>query len=303
MWEVVLALGPTTLLGIYIFGWRALTIILTSTATAILTEAAIQKFCKKKVAVADGSAALTGLLLALNLPPGVPLWLAGIGGAMAIGLGKQVFGGLGNNPFNPALVGRVVLLISWPNLMTTWPKPTPGLFRSVDVVTGATPLGLLKEGAAVATSQVSLWDAFWGNIGGCIGEVSALALLIGAIFLFWRKHISWHIPIPFIATVVLVSGIFWLLNPAKYVHPLFHLLTGGLILGAFFMATDMVTSPVTRKGQIIFAVGCGLITVAIRLFSKSPEGVSFAILMMNGATPLIDRWTRLRKFGEVSVNA
>ncbi len=300
---MVLALGPTTLLGIYIFGWKALTVILTSTATAVLTEAIIQKLCKKKISVDDGSAALTGLLLALNLPSGVPLWLAGVGGAIAIALGKQVFGGLGNNPFNPALVGRVILLISWPNLMTTWPKPTPGLFRSVDVLTGATPLGLLKEGAGAATSQVPLWDAFWGNIGGCIGEVSTLALLVGAIFLFWRKHISWHIPIPFVGTVVLVSSIFWLLNPVEYASPLFHLLTGGLILGAFFMATDMVTSPVTRKGQLIFAVGCGLITIAIRLFSKSPEGVSFAILMMNGATPLIDRWTKLRKFGDGRKNA
>ncbi len=294
MWETILSLSPAAMVGIYIFGVAAASVILTGIISAILTEALIQKFCRKKVTISDGSAALTGMLLALTLPPGLPLWMAGIGGVIAISLGKQVFGGLGKNPFNPALVGRAILVISFPEQMTTWRKPTPGIFN-VDAVSAATPLGILKEeGAATAIAEVSLLDAFLGNIGGSIGEVSAVALLIGAVFLLIRGHISAEIPISFIATVMLFTMPFWLHNPENYASPVFHLLTGGLLLGAFFMATDMVTTPLLRKGKLIFGIGCGLITASIRLFGGLPEGVLFAILIMNGVTPLIDRYTRPR---------
>jgi electron transport complex protein RnfD len=295
MWETILSLLPAAIAGIYIFGIAALSVILAATISATLTEALIQKSLRKKVTISDGSAALTGMLLALTLPPGLPLWMAGVGGAIAISLGKQVFGGLGKNPFNPALVGRAILLISFPEQMTTWPKPTPGVFFNVDALTTATPLGILKEeGAAIAGAEVSLLDAFLGNIGGSIGEVSAIALLLGAMFLLIRRHISVEIPVSFIAAVMLFTMPFWLHNPENYASPVFHLFTGGLLLGAFFMATDMVTTPLLRKGRLIFGIGCGVLTASIRLFSAFPEGVLFSILIMNGATPLIDRFTRPR---------
>lgn len=294
MWETILSLLPAAIVGIYIFGAAALSVILTATISAILAEVLIQKSCRKKVTINDGSAALTGILLALTLPPGIPLWMAGVGGVIAISIGKQVFGGLGKNPFNPALVGRAILLISFPEQMTTWRQPTPGIFI-VDAVSTATPLGILKEeGAAVAGAEVPLWDAFLGNIGGSIGEVSAIALLLGAVFLLIRKHISAEIPISFIAAVMLFTIPFWLYDPENFANPLFHLLTGGLLLGAFFMATDMVTTPLLRKGKFIFGFGCGLLTASIRLFSHLPEGVLFSILIMNGVAPLIDRFTRPR---------
>ncbi|MBT9131853.1 RnfABCDGE type electron transport complex subunit D [candidate division NPL-UPA2 bacterium Unc8] len=294
MWETILSLSPAVIVGIYIFGVAALSVILTVTISAILTEALIQKSCRKKVTINDGSAALTGILLSLTLPPGVPLWLAGVGGVIAISLGKQVFGGLGKNPFNPALVGRAVLLISFPEQMTTWRKPAPGIFN-IDAVSTATPLGILKEeGASIAEVEVSLLDAFLGNISGSIGEVSAIALIAGATFLLIRGHISAEIPISFVATVMLFTIPFWLHNPENYASPVFHLLTGGLLLGAFFMATDMVTTPLLRKGKLIFGIGCGLLTALIRLFGGIPEGVLFSILIMNGTTPLIDRYTRPR---------
>ena len=305
MWETILSLSPAAIVGIYIFGIAALSVILTATISAIASEALIQKSCRKKVTINDGSAALTGMLLALTLPPGVPLWMAGVGGVIAISLGKQVFGGLGKNPFNPALVGRAVLLISFPEQMTTWPKPSPGVFptcaanvaagRNIDAISAATPLGILKEeGALVAEAEVSLLDAFLGNIGGSIGEVSAIALLLGAVFLLIRRHISAEIPVSFIAIVMLFTMPFWLYDPENYASPVFHLLTGGLLLGAFFMATDMVTTPLLSKGKFIFGIGCGLLTASIRLFSALPEGVLFSILIMNGATPIIDRFTRPR---------
>lgn len=294
MWETTLSLSLAAIAGVYIFGIAALSVILTATISAIFTEVLIQKLCRKKVTISDGSAALTGILLALTLPPGLPLWMAGVGGAIAISLGKQVFGGLGKNPFNPALVGRAILVISFPEQMTTWGKPTPGIFN-VDAVSAATPLGILKEeGAIVAEAEISLLNAFLGNIGGSIGEVSAIALLVGAAFLLIRKHISAEIPAAFIATVMLFTMPFWLHDPGKYASPLFHLLTGGLLLGAFFMATDMVTTPLLRKGKLIFGIGCGLLTASIRLFGAFPEGVLFSILIMNGATPIIDRYTRPR---------
>jgi electron transport complex protein RnfD len=245
---------------------------------------------------------ITGILLALNLPPTVPWWLVVTGSAIAIVIGKQIYGGLGYNPFNPALVARVILLISFPVQMTSWVKPTPLFSRAIDVVTTATPLGEMKTHLLVKNSlegftMGELWNPFIGKIGGCVGETSVIALLLGAGFLLYRGYISWHIPITFIGTVFILSGFFWLINPDQYMNPLFHILTGGLMLGAFYMATDMVTSPVTARGMMVFGAGCGVITIIIRLFGGYPEGVSYSILLMNAATPLIDRYTRPMTFG------
>jgi electron transport complex protein RnfD len=232
---------------------------------------------------------LTGLLLAYNLPPDVPFWLPIVGSVFAIAIGKQVFGGLGQNIFNPALVGRVFLMASWPRYMTTFTKPL-----NYDAITSATPLAMIKEGKVI--ENISYLDLFLGKRGGCIGEVCILALLIGATFLFVKGYISWHIPMPYIITVGLLTYIF---GPKGLFSGdwIFQILSGGLILGAFFMATDYVTSPLTRKGQIIFGIGCGLITAVIRLWGGYPEGVSYAILMMNAATPVIDRYTKNRIYG------
>jgi electron transport complex protein RnfD len=266
------------------------------------TEAGAQRMMGRKVTISDGSAVITGILLALNLPPTVPWWLVVTGSAIAIVIGKQIYGGLGYNPFNPALVARVILLISFPVQMTSWVKPTPLFSRAIDVVTTATPLGEMKTHLLVKNSlegftMGELWNPFIGNIGGCIGETSVIALLLGAGFLLYRGYISWHIPITFIGTVFILSGFFWLINPDQYMNPLFHILTGGLMLGAFYMATDMVTSPVTARGMMVFGAGCGVITIIIRLFGGYPEGVSYSILLMNAATPLIDRYTRPMTFG------
>jgi len=256
----------------------------------------------RKVTISDGSAMVTGILLALNLPPMVPWWLVVVGSAIAIVIGKQIYGGLGSNPFNPALVARVILLISFPVQMTTWAKPSSALSRTVDVMTTATPLGAMKthllvKGTLEGFTMGDLWNPFIGNIGGCIGETSVIALLIGAGFLLYRGYISWHIPVTFIGMVFILSGIFWLINPNQHMNPVFHILTGGLMLGAFYMATDMVTSPVTYRGMMVFGAGCGVITVIIRLFGGYPEGVSYSILLMNAATPLIDRYMRPKTFG------
>ncbi|MDI6703385.1 MAG: RnfABCDGE type electron transport complex subunit D [bacterium] len=292
MRDVIFSLLPTTLIGVVIFGLHALYVVLTAVSVAILSEAIIQRLMKREITVRDGSAAITGLLLALNLPPSAPLWMTCIGAGLAIGLGKQVYGGLGYNPFNPALIARVILLVSFPVQMTTWTDP---LF--IDAKTGATPLGILKEQGIEAASQISLLSLFLGETSGCIGEVSAVALLVGAIYLLIKGHITWHIPISFIGTAGIFTLILWLFGITA--NPLFHILSGGLILGAFFMATDMVTSPITKKGKIIFGIGCGILTVIIRLWAGYPEGVSFSILIMNAFTPLIDRWrfTHPTKFG------
>jgi electron transport complex protein RnfD len=250
----------------------------------------------RQVSILDGSAALTGLLLALNLPPSSPWWMVLVGSAVAIAIGKQIYGGLGHNPFNPALVARVVLLVSWPVQMTRWISPLDGLST-------ATPLGVLKADGIAKLGGFRLFDLFIGNVGGCIGEVSAIALLIGILFLLWKGYVTWHIPVSYMGTVFIFAGIFWLVNPQKYANPLLHLLAGGLVLGACFMATDYVTSPMTPKGQIIFGVGCGLMTCIIRLFGGYPEGVSFSILLMNAATPLIDQYTRPKRYGRVTQNA
>ena len=288
MWMVVLSLLPAGIAGIFIFGEGALRVIILSIVSALITEGLLQVLTKKKITVLDGSAFLTGLLLAYNLPSEVPLWLPVVGAFFAIAIGKAVFGGLGQNIFNPALVGRVFLMASWPKYMTN--------FSQLDAVSTATPLALIKKGRIL--ENISYGDLFLGKHGGCIGEVCILALALGAIFLFIRGYLSWHIPIPYILTV----GLFTYLFGPKGLFTgdwLFHILSGGLILGAFFMATDYVTSPLTRKGQIIFGVGCGLLTAIIRLWGGYPEGVSYAILMMNAATPIIDRYTRQRIYGAV----
>ena len=299
---VIYALLPATLVSLYFFGLPALKVLLICTLGCVGFEALANKLMKQPLSIKDGSGALTGLLLAFNLPAASPWWIALLGAAVAILIGKMIYGGLGYNPFNPALVARVVLLISFPVQMTKWTAPAP-LSQGIDAVTAATPLGEMKM-AVMLTGKLpeqlnnGLLDYFTGNMAGCLGEVSAIALLAGGLFLIYKKVISWHIPVSFIGTTLLISAIFWLVDPSKYANPLFHLLTGGLVLGAFFMATDMVTSPVTTKGMLIFGCGCGLLTILIRLFGGYPEGVSFAILLMNAATPLIDRSCRPKIYGQ-----
>lgn len=304
MRDVIYALLPACLTAVWFFGLAALTTLLLCVASCLVAEAVCLKLQgRAQATLADGSAVLTGLLLALNLPAAAPWWLAVLGGGVAIVIGKQVYGGLGYNPFNPALVARVVLLISFPIQMTSWTAPLAS-GSGVDAVTMATPLGewktaVMLTGKLPAVQSADYLNYLTGNMAGCLGEVSAVAVLIGAAYLFWRRIITWHIPLTFVVTVAVLTGIFWLVDPTRYPDPLLHLLTGGLLLGAFFMATDMVTSPVSSTGMIIFGFGCGLITVLIRLFGGYPEGVSFAILLMNAATPLIDRYTPPRKFGAV----
>jgi electron transport complex protein RnfD len=299
---VVWALIPAALAGIYFFGLHALKVIIISIIGCLVAEYVCFKIFKNWGGLGDWSAIVTGLLLALNLPSTSPWWLILAGALVTMVLGKHVYGGLGYNPFNPALVGRVFLLIAWPAQMTTWAKPEPLFGMKLDAVTGATPLGVLKTELTTyqmikTANQISYADLFWGKIGGSIGEISAFALLIGAIYLFARKIIRWHIPVSFVGSVLVITAIFWLIDPSKYINPIFHLLSGGLFLGAFFMATDMVTTPVTPLGMIIFGVGCGALTSIIRLFGGYPEGVSFSILIMNAFTPLLDYYTRPKTLG------
>ncbi len=301
MWAVVISLAPALLAGLYFFGWRSLQISVTAVVAAVLTEAAIQRLRGRPVTVSDGSAAVAGLLLAFNLPPGVPLWLPAVGAVFGIAVGKHAFGGLGQNIFNPALVGRVFVMHSWLGTMTTWTPPRTSLYRGVDALTYATPLGAAKEAVESlvpgADGLVSTADMFWGNIGGCIGETSALALLLGGAFLLWRGYIRWQTPVSFIAAVGILAWLLPASEDALALTPLQHILGGGLLLGAIFMATDMVTTPVTGTGMLIFGTGCGVITALIRLYGGFPEGVCYSILIMNAFTPLIDRYTRPRIFG------
>ncbi len=302
MYGVILALLPGAVVGAYFFGVNALRVMALSILACLLFEGLVLKVRGLDLTpLKDGSAVLTGLLLAMNLPSNIPGWMVVVGAGVAIGIGKQVYGGLGYNPFNPALVARVFLLISFPVALTSWPEPRP-FSLSLDTVTGATPLGdmktsLLMQGNIGKAADMNLMDPLIGNMGGSLGEVGAVALLLGGLYLLARKIITWHIPVSYLGTVFLMTGIYWIIDPQRYAAPTFHLVTGGLMLGAFFMATDYVTSPVTGKGMIIFGVGCGLITVFIRLFGGYPEGVSFAILLMNAATPIIDRYTKPRVFG------
>jgi len=289
MWTVVISLIPAGIAGVIIFGMDALWITLVSVVAAVLTELILGLWAKKKITILDGSAVITGILLAFNLPSGVPLWLPIVGAIFSIAIGKQVFGGLGQNIFNPALVGRVFLMASWPKYMTTFVKPF-----NYDAITSATPLAILKEGKIL--EHISYWDLFLGKHSGSIGEVCILALLIGAAILLIKGYISWQIPASFILTT---AGFTYVFGASQLFHGdwLFHILSGGLILGAFFMATDYVATPLTAKGQLIFGIGCGLFTAIIRLWGGYPEGVSYAILMMNAATPFIDRYTKNRIYG------
>ena len=303
MLDVIIALVPAMLVAFYLFGWDAVRLVGTCVTSCVVFEALCRKAMKRDMAITDLSAVVTGILLAFNLPPSLPTWMAIVGSVMAIGIAKQVFGGIGYNPFNPALVGRAALLVGFTAPMTTWSKWSP---RWMDAATTATPLGLAKEAfkaggeAPFAVDAGTVVDLFLGNMNGCIGEVSAAALLLGGIYLLYRRCISWHVPAAYIGTVALGSGILWAMDPTHNMPPHFHVLAGGLLLGAIFMATDMVTSPITRKGMLVFGVGCGVLTLAIRRITTGayPEGVSFAILLMNAVTPLINRATRPRVFGQ-----
>ena len=303
MYGVLIALVPTFIFSIVFFGLGAILVTLTSVAACLVFEYVIQKYLmKQRPTIWDGSAIITGVLLAFNLPSSLPLWIVVIGALGAIGIGKMSFGGLGNNIFNPALVGRVFLLISFPVQMTTWPVPNG--FATADAVTGATPLALVKEavkngqavGDTLSSVGITTGNLILGNIGGSLGEVAAIGLLLGFAYMLIRKIISWHIPVAIFATVIVFSGILNLADPAQFAGPVFHLFTGGLMLGAIFMATDYVTSPMTHKGMLIYGVGIGLLTVIIRIFGAYPEGMSFAILIMNGFTPLINRYCKPRRF-------
>jgi len=304
MRDVILALLPAVFVGIWFFGFDAFRVLLIAVVGCVGFEKLMNRLLKKASTIGDLSAALTGILLAMNLPSGSPWWMVVVGSGVAIILGKAIYGGLGYNPFNPALVARVFLLISFPVQMTRWVVPA-GITTGLDAATGATPLGVAKEAAGLGTplGEANIpgnMQLLFGNVGGSFGEVSALALLVGGAFLLYRGIIRWQIPVGFIGTVVLITGITHFLDPDRYLSPIVHVLAGGLIIGAFFMATDMVTSPVTRKGMLIFGIGCGILTSVIRLWGGYPEGVSFAILLMNALTPLIDRYTRPKVFGQLS---
>ncbi len=327
MWMVVFALLPAAAYSVYLFGLHALILMLASIIGAVAADALMQFLLKRPRSFADGSAVITGLLLAMNVPPQAPVWMVVIGAFFAIIIAKQLFGGIGFNIFNPALAGRAFLMTSWPVYMTTrWHhfSPTNVLSSGVtntlgipagayDVITGATPLGAFKEaprllvdmGVPIESLYKLLFSSemfaslFIGNVGGCIGETSALLLLFGALFLLYKRIITWHIPFTYLGTVAGFMALYYTLTgfPFPIEVTIFHLLSGGLVLGAFFMATDMVTSPVTKKGMIIFGAGCGLITCVIRIWGGYPEGVSYSILLMNAAVPLIDRFTKPRVFG------
>lgn len=327
MWTVMIALIPATLYGLMIFGHQAIVIVVASIIAGIASEAAYQFLMKKKITALDGSAALTGLLVALNVPPLSPIWMSILGTLFAVVVVKQLFGGLGYNIFNPALAGRAFMMASWPTEMTTtWHKfagenvLSPAITNITkipqgvfDAITQATPLALLKDGPAMLKeynigiqelhdlilTPSMLKALFVGNVGGVIGETSAMLILIGGLFLMVRKIISWHIPVSYIGTVFFATYLYYF--GAGFSYPellaLVHILSGGLFLGAFFMATDMVTSPITARGMIIFGIGCGLLTFTIRILGGYPEGVSYAILLMNAVVPLIDRLTNHAFFG------
>lgn len=290
MRDVLIALIPAILASIYFYRLNSFLVIIVTILSCIISEYVCNKIMKKNITIGDYSAVVTGLLLAFNLPPNIPLWIAAIGGVFGIVIVKQLFGGLGNNFVNPALAARAFLMASWPVAMTTW--VTPG----VDAVSTATPLALIKEGTEAVGQTPSIMNLFLGNIGGCIGETSALALIIGVAYLVYRKVITLEIPLTFIGTVALMA---WVLGGEALFtgNAIYHIFAGGLMLGAFFMATDYTTSPMTFKGRIIIGIGCGILTTLIRLYGGYPEGVSYSILLMNLAVPLIDRYTIPRSFG------
>lgn len=321
MLTVNITLIPALIASYIFFGYKSILLTLVSILAAVGTEAAVQKFRGVKVTVSDGSAVLTGVLMAFHVSAGTPWWVVALGSVFAIAIAKQAFGGLGYNFINPALAGRAFMMASWPVEMTSgWPASNTGSFAgkasevakqiggSFDALSTATPLNVMKTANKIIASNAdagtieqakqlilalkeSYWDSFIGNTAGCIGETSELAILLGGLFLIYKGYVNWRVPVFYIATVAVMA---WLLPNQD---PLLHILSGGLFIGAFYMATDMVTSPITNKGLIIFAIGCGLLTMAIRVWGGYPEGVSYAILLMNIAAPLIDRFTVPKKFG------
>lgn len=305
MFDVILALMPAFGVSLLMFGIGALKVTLLAVLACVIFEYLIQKYIlKTSLSISDGSAILTGILLAFNVPSNLPWWAIIIGSLVAIGIAKMSFGGLGKNPFNPALVGRVFLLISFPVEMTSWPEPLQSRLQLADAVTGATPLAIMKEGLSNGESVSSLMEQvpsyakfLIGLQGGSIGEISAIALILGFAYLLIRKVITWHIPVSVLGTVFLFTGIMWLVDSGKFADPIFHLLTGGILLGAIYMATDYVTSPMHPKGMIVFGIGIGVLTVLIRVFGAYPEGVSFAILIMNGVVPLINKYLKPKRYG------
>ena len=307
MYGVIIALLPALLVSFYFFGLGSVIVTVTSVVACVFFKCAISKYILKRerLTILDGSAALTGLLLALNLPSNLPVWIILIGALFAIGVAKMTFGGLGNNLFNPALVGRAALLVAFPAQMTTWPK-VGQWDRYLDAETGATPLSIMKEavknGDASVLNQLpdslSLFLGSHPDGAGAMGEICALALLVGLAYMLWKKIITWHIPVSIIATVFVFAGLLHMANPA-YADPLSVILSGGLMLGAIFMATDYVTSPMIPKGQIIYGVAIGFLTIVIRNWGAYPEGMSFAILIMNAFTPLINNFVKPKRFGEV----
>lgn len=306
MYGVVLSLIPAALVSFYFFGLAAVLVTLTAVVSCMFFEFIIQKYLLKgPITIFDGSAVITGLLLAFIIPATLPLWMVVIGSLVSIGMAKMTFGGLGKNIFNPALVGRVFLMISFPVDMNIYPQPSELNTNLADIISGATPLAVVKEGISQGGNVSELlpqvpeyMDMFVGNMGGSAGEVSAIAILLGAIFMLARRIITWEVPTAYLGSVALMSGVLWMINPDIYADPMFHLLTGGLMLGAFYMATDMVTSPMSRWGMVVFGIGCGFLTIIIRIFGAYPEGVAFAILIMNAFVPLINRSFKPKRFGE-----
>jgi electron transport complex protein RnfD len=305
MFGVVYAMIPAMLVSVYYFGLDALRVLLIASVACLFFEWVIQKYLiKGPITITDGSALVTGILLAFNVPSNLPTWTIIIGALVAIGMAKMSFGGLGKNVFNPALVARVFLLISFPVQMTSWPKPQAIINGLTDAITGPTPLGIVKEGLGAGKTMSELtpelpdyMQTMMGQMGGSLGEVSAIALILGGIYMLVRKIITWHIPVSMLLTVVIFSGIFWGADPEHYADPVFHLLTGGMLLGAIFMATDMVSSPMTKGGQLVYGFGIGLLTILIRMWGAYPEGVSFAILLMNAVVPLINMGFKPKRFG------
>lgn len=297
MYSVVIALAPAVFASVYFFRLKAVGLYVSCLIACLVTEAVFLRVRRMPLkSLFDGSAVITALLLAMTLPPALSLELAIIGSVVAIAIGKQVFGGLGHNIFNPALVGRAFLQTAFPVAMTTWFPPAT---LSVDTATFATPLGNLKFQEAIAQGTLTpLHDLLWGNIGGCVGETSAIALLLGALFLLYKKTIDWRIPSGIILALSVFTGVFWLVNPGKFASPVFHILAGGLLIGAIYMATDMVTSPINPKGIWIYAFGIGIMVGLIRLFGGFAEGVMYSILFMNTVVPLLNRSFRPRILGE-----
>ncbi len=297
---VIIAMLPAFIASAWMFGIGAVKVFAVSIIACILFEWLVQKFLiKGPNTVSDYSAIVTGMLLAFNVPSNLPVWILIIGAFVSIVIGKMSFGGLGKNPFNPALVGRVFMLISFPVPMTSWPKPLESASQLTDVITGPTPLGILKESSNVAEAMSNpampdYLQMFWGNMGGSAGEISAIALLAGGLFLLLTRVISWHIPVSFLLGATMFAGALWLADPTIYIDPLFHLIAGGMMLAAFFMATDMVSSPMTPWGMLIFGFMGGVLTIIIRVFGAYPEGASFAILIMNAFVPLLNKIKRKR---------